>query len=112
VWRIHAPLSIYTPRKQDKTDGKSRRRLKDQRCGGGGGGAPRRPDWTQSSVDYVREVAERQLCTAKCVFYRAEPEFLLQGGMPAVIKPNQKTTPGPMMVQGMVGWAGELLATY
>lgn len=59
----------------------------------------------------MREVAERQLCTAKCVFYRAEPEFLLQGGMPAVIKPNQKTTPGPMMVQGMVGWAGELMAT-
>jgi len=72
---------------------------------------PRRPDWTQSSVDYVREVAERQLCTAKCVFYRAEPEFLLQGGMPAVIKPNQKTTPGPMMVQGMVGWAGEFMGT-
>mmetsp|Transcript_26445 Transcript_26445/g.49914 ORF Transcript_26445/g.49914 Transcript_26445/m.49914 type:complete len:348 (+) Transcript_26445:47-1090(+) len=65
-----------------------------------------RPDWTQSSVDFVREVAQRGLCTPQCAFYRAEPRFLLQGGMRATIPPNSRTTPGPVMGKGMVGWAG------
>ena len=36
------------------------------------------PEWSLSSVQYVREVADQGLCTPNCVFYRAEPGFLLQ----------------------------------
>ena len=37
-----------------------------------------RPDWSASSVDFVRRVAQHDYCTFNCVFYRAEPGFLLQ----------------------------------
>ena len=38
-----------------------------------------KPDWSQSSVEYVRRVAATgSLCTPQCEFYRAEPGFLLQ----------------------------------
>ena len=37
-----------------------------------------KPEWAASSVAYVREVADRDLCTPNCAFYRAEPGFLLQ----------------------------------
>lgn len=40
-----------------------------------------RPDWSETSVEYVRRVAmNRGLCTPQCEFYRAEPGFLLQVG--------------------------------
>lgn len=40
-----------------------------------------RPDWSDTSVEYVRRVAmNRGLCTPQCEFYRAEPGFLLQVG--------------------------------
>ena len=58
----------------------------------------------------------------RCVFYRAEPGFLLQGGMRAVVPPNSRcrafpggpadcTDPqerpgGKMMEKGQVAWAG------
>ncbi|KAK3255398.1 hypothetical protein CYMTET_35416 [Cymbomonas tetramitiformis] len=65
-----------------------------------------RPDWSSSSVAYVRQVAAQDLCTVQCGFYRSEPGFLVQGGMRALIPPNNETSPGPVMEQGMVAWAG------
>ena len=49
-----------------------------------------RPEWHLPSVDYVRWVGLADVCTTKCVFYRAEPNFLLQGAMRAVIAPNNQ----------------------
>eukprot|EP00959_Pyramimonas_sp_CCMP1952_P418983 8776411-Pyramimonas_sp.AAC.3 len=37
-----------------------------------------RPEWSASSVEFVRKVAAHDYCTFNCVFYRAEPGFLLQ----------------------------------
>ncbi|GAX72730.1 hypothetical protein CEUSTIGMA_g186.t1 [Chlamydomonas eustigma] len=67
-----------------------------------------RPDWSNSSVEYVRRVAmTKELCTLQCEFYRAEPGFLLQGSLRAYIPPNAVTTPGPkFMERGEIGWAG------
>ena len=48
-----------------------------------------RPDWHAPSVEYVQRVALQDVCTAKCVFYRAEPGFLLQGALRAVVAPNK-----------------------
>ena len=40
-----------------------------------------KPEWSESSVEYVRRVAANNgLCTPQCAFYRAEPGFLLQVG--------------------------------
>ena len=81
-----------------------------------------RPDWHAPSVEYVQRVALQDVCTAKCVFYRAEPGFLLQGALRAVVAPNKKcrafrggpaecTDPqerpgGNFMEKGDVAWAG------
>lgn len=68
-----------------------------------------RPDWHEPSVRYVRTVALTDTCTAKCVLYRAEPGFLLQGGMRAVVPPNNETkekAAGTAMEKGDVAWAG------
>ena len=67
-----------------------------------------RPDWSNSSVTYVRALAAQpELCTDACAFYRVEPGFLLQGSLRSRIPPNQATTPGPRhMVRGDCGWAG------
>ena len=67
-----------------------------------------RPDWSNSSVTYVRALAAQpELCTDACAFYRVEPAFLLQGSLRSRIPPNQVTTPGPRhMVRGDCGWAG------
>jgi cyclophilin family peptidyl-prolyl cis-trans isomerase len=67
------------------------------------------PEWSLGSVTYVRKVARHGLCNAKCVFYRAEPHFLLQGALGAYIKPNNETrTRGAdvAMERGDVAWAG------
>jgi hypothetical protein len=67
------------------------------------------PDWSAGSVAYARRVARHGLCTAKCVFYRAEPGFLLQGALHAVIKANNETRTrgrGVAMERGDVAWAG------
>lgn len=66
-------------------------------------------DWSLGSVTYVRKVARHNLCTARCLFYRAEPGFLLQGALHAVIPANNDTTrrgPGMPMERGDVAWAG------
>ena len=81
-----------------------------------------RPDWHAPSVEYVQRVALQDVCTAKCVFYRAEPGFLLQGALRAVVAPNKKCRAfrggpaeckdpqerpgGNFMEKGDVAWAG------
>jgi cyclophilin family peptidyl-prolyl cis-trans isomerase len=66
-----------------------------------------RPEWSASSVAYVRLLAAHTLCTPQCEFYRVEPGFLLQGSLRARIPANNVTTPGPRpMRRGEVGWAG------
>jgi cyclophilin family peptidyl-prolyl cis-trans isomerase len=66
-----------------------------------------RPEWSASSVDFVRMLAAHALCTPACEFYRVEPGFLLQGSLRALIPANNVTTPGPRaMRKGDVGWAG------
>mmetsp|Transcript_13973 Transcript_13973/g.47294 ORF Transcript_13973/g.47294 Transcript_13973/m.47294 type:complete len:238 (-) Transcript_13973:369-1082(-) len=69
-----------------------------------------RPDWSPGSVAYARRVARHGLCTAKCVFYRAEPGFLLQGALHAAVVPanaEMRTRgPGVAMERGDVAWAG------
>jgi len=78
-----------------------------------------RPDLSPESVDYIKElVATTGGCT-KCTFYRSEKDSLLQGMMknPEVetnqvfgkcpdpeYQPQDKCH-GPIMTQGMVGWA-------
>ncbi len=38
-----------------------------------------RPEWSESSVEYLRRLAASpELCSSQCQFYRAEPGFLLQ----------------------------------
>ena len=65
------------------------------------------PDWSASSVSFVRLLAAQPLCTPACEFYRVEPGFLLQGSLRALIPANNVTTPGPRyMRKGDVGWAG------
>jgi cyclophilin family peptidyl-prolyl cis-trans isomerase len=68
-----------------------------------------RDDWHLPSVRYVQQVALGDVCTVKCQLYRAEPGFLLQGGMRAVIAPNKLTHEKPRgtpMEKGDVAWAG------
>lgn len=81
-----------------------------------------RPDWHLPSVTFVRQVALSDVCTIKCQFYRAEPGFLLQGAMRAVIAPNklcrkfrgspkecndpEERPGGSVMERGDVAWAG------
>ena len=66
-----------------------------------------RPDWSASSVAYVRLLAAHPLSTPAFEFYRVEPGFLLQGSLRALIPANNVTTPGPRpMRRGDVGWAG------
>jgi len=66
-----------------------------------------RPEWSASSVAFVRLLAAHPLCTPACEFYRAEPGFLLQGSLRALIPSNNVTTKGPRAMQrGDVGWAG------
>lgn len=81
-----------------------------------------RPDWHLPSVRYVQRVAAMDVCTVKCELYRAEPGFLLQGAMRAIIAPNRAcraftgspkecTDPterpgGAVMQKGDVAWAG------
>lgn len=66
-----------------------------------------RPEWSESSVAFVRMLAAHPLCTPACEFYRVEPGFLLQGSLRALIPSNNITTKGPRaMKRGDVGWAG------
>lgn len=81
-----------------------------------------KPEWHLPSVTFVREAALSDTCTVKCEFYRAEPGFLLQGAMRAVVRPNKRcrafkggpeecTDPqerpgGSMMEAFDVAWAG------
>ena len=68
-----------------------------------------RIDWHKPSVQWVQRVALTDVCTIRCVFYRAEPHFLLQGGMRTVIAENKLTQtrpPGTPMARGHVAWAG------
>ena len=67
------------------------------------------PEWHLPSVDYVRWVGLADVCTTKCVLYRAEPNFILQGCMRAVIAPNNQSHERPKgtpMERGHVAWAG------
>ncbi|KAG1672703.1 hypothetical protein FOA52_005180 [Chlamydomonas sp. UWO 241] len=68
-----------------------------------------RPDWSQGSVDYMRELASHpHECDKECRFYRAEKDYIVQGTLAAATIPhNNVTTPGPrLMERGDVGWAG------
>ena len=81
-----------------------------------------KPEWHLPSVRFVREAALSDSCTVKCELYRAEPGFLLQGAMRAVVTPNKRcrrfkagpaecTDPeerpgGSYMERGDVAWAG------
>ena len=66
-----------------------------------------RPEWSESSVAFVRLLAAHPLCTPACEWYRVEPGFLLQGSLRALIPSNNVTTKGPRaMKRGDVGWAG------
>ena len=66
-----------------------------------------RPEWSESSIAFVRLLAAHPLCTPACEWYRVEPGFLLQGSLRALIPSNNVTTKGPRaMKRGDVGWAG------
>ena len=81
-----------------------------------------RPEWHLPSVRFVQQAALGDFCTVKCELYRAEPGFLLQGAMRALVAPNTacrgfsggpaectdpKERPGGMgMARGDVAWAG------
>ena len=81
-----------------------------------------KPEWHLPSVRFVQAAALGDFCTVKCELYRAEPGFLLQGALRALVAPNthcrafaggpkECTDPkerpgGPMMEKGDVAWAG------
>lgn len=81
-----------------------------------------KPEWHLPSVRFVQAAALGDFCTVKCEFYRAEPGFLFQGAMRALVEPNKHcrafpggpaecTDPeerpgGPIMEQFDVAWAG------
>jgi len=81
-----------------------------------------KPEWHLPSVRFVQQAALGDFCTVKCELYRAEPGFLLQGAMRALVAPNTacrgfsggpaectdpKERPGGMgMARGDVAWAG------
>ena len=44
-----------------------------------------RPEWHEPSVRWVQRVALADACTINCVFYRAEPGFLLQARASLII---------------------------
>ena len=81
-----------------------------------------KPEWHLPSVRFVQAAALGDFCTVKCEFYRAEPGFLLQGAMRALVAPNKQcryfpggpkecTDPqerpgGDVMEKFDVAWAG------
>ena len=81
-----------------------------------------RPEWHLPSARFVQRAALGDFCTVKCELYRAEPGFLLQGALRALVEPNTRcrsfsggpkecTDPkerpgGSMMEKGDVAWAG------
>ena len=81
-----------------------------------------RPDWHVPSVRFVQAAALGDFCTVKCELYRAEPGFLLQGAMRALVEPNKRCRKfrggpkecedpeerpgGAIMNNGDVAWAG------
>ena len=81
-----------------------------------------RPDWHLPSVRFVQAAALGDFCTVKCELYRAEPGFLLQGAMRALVSPNRACRrfpggppecsddavrpAGSVMQRGDVAWAG------
>ena len=81
-----------------------------------------KPDWHLPSVRFVQRAALSDSCTVKCELYRAEPGFLLQGAMRAVVAPNKQCRyfqsgpkectdsaerpGGNFMEKGDVAWAG------
>ena len=81
-----------------------------------------KPEWHLPSVRYVQSAALGDFCTVKCELYRAEPGFLLQGALRALVAPNKRcrqfpggpeecTDPrerpgGAAMEKGDVAWAG------
>jgi len=81
-----------------------------------------RPEWHLPSVRFVQRAALTDSCTVKCELYRAEPGFLLQGAMRAIVEPNKlcrqfRSGPkectddaarpgGSVMEKGDVAWAG------
>lgn len=65
------------------------------------------PDWSETSVEYVRLLAANSLCSSECKLYRAEPGFLLQGVIRGFLPSNKVTKEGPkVMERGEIGWAG------
>lgn len=81
-----------------------------------------KPEWHLPSVRFVQAAALGDFCSVKCELYRAEPGFLLQGGLRALVAPNKACRqfaggpkectdpperPGGMaMEKGDVAWAG------
>ena len=81
-----------------------------------------KPEWHLPSVRFVQAAALGDFCTVKCELYRAEPGFLLQGAMRAVVAPNKQCRyfsggpkeckdpahrpGGSYMEKGDVAWAG------
>jgi len=81
-----------------------------------------RPEWHLPSVRFVQRAALTDSCTVKCELYRAEPGFLLQGAMRAIVEPNKRCRQfrsgpkectddaarpgGSVMEKGDVAWAG------
>ena len=81
-----------------------------------------KPEWHLPSVRFVQQAALGDFCTVKCELYRAEPGFLLQGAMRALVAPNtacrrfsggpkectdpMKRPGGTVMARGDVAWAG------
>ncbi|KAL1495152.1 hypothetical protein AB1Y20_017017 [Prymnesium parvum] len=81
-----------------------------------------RPEWHLPSVRFVQQAAVTDSCTVKCELYRAEPGFLLQGAMRAIVPPNkmcrafrggpeectdsEERPGGSVMRRGDVAWAG------
>ena len=65
------------------------------------------PEWSETSVEYVRLLAANALCSSECKLYRAEPGFLLQGVIRGFLPANKVTKEGPkIMERGEIGWAG------
>ena len=65
-----------------------------------------KPEWHEPSVRFVREAALSDSCTVKCELYRAEPGFLLQGAMRAVVSPNKQCREFPGgPADAMHGWS-------
>ena len=48
-----------------------------------------KPEWHLPSARFVQKAALGDFCTVKCELYRAEPGFLLQGALRALVQPNK-----------------------